>query len=316
MDLIRNKKLADLAREKAFQAGFDLFGIAPARKLEEYEPVLKNWLDSGMNGDMAFLERDPEKRLDPSLLFPGAKSVIVAGLNYYNEKKQGGDRIPVISRYAYGRDYHDVILKKLQQVLEVVRENDPLVNGRAFVDTAPIMEKAWAKEAGIGWQGRNSLVINNKLGSFFFLGILLLDIDLGYDKPFNADYCGECRLCIEACPTKAINDNRTINARKCISYQTIENKNDIPRDLSEKFEGRVFGCDICQEVCPWNKNARINTIPEFSISPELEKLTENEWFSMTRERFVEVFKGSPVFRIRYERMLRNIKEAFPENKKG
>lgn len=309
------KELTRTAREKAFHLGFDLFGIAPAAKLNEHEYYLKDWLSSGMNGNMSFLERNIEKRLDPELLFPGAKSIIVTGINYYNEQRQGHNGIPVISRYAYGNDYHDVILNKLQQVLQILREKEPSVNCKVYVDSAPILEKAWARQAGLGWQGRNSLIINSRFGSFFFLGILIVDTELEFDKPFEADHCGECRLCVDACPTGAITGRGTIDARKCISYLTVENKDSIPLEFSEKFGGRIFGCDICQEVCPWNKNARNNTNPEFRLSHSIESMTKKEWFSLTGDRFDELFKASPVARIRYERMIRNIEAAFPQQNK-
>jgi len=307
MNTGRRMELSGMIKERAKELGFDLCGIARARKLEERRPVLTGWLTDGMNGDMAFLERDKEKRLDPTILFPGSRSVIVTGINYYNEKKQRDD-VPVLSRYSYGKDYHVVILEKLNKILELVTYIEPSSTGKAFVDSAPVMEKAWAAEAGLGWQGRNSLVINSRIGSFFFIGILLLDIELEYDKTSSAD-CGECRLCISLCPTGAINDNRTIDARKCIAYHTIENKGNIPADLSKRFRGRVFGCDICQEVCPWNKNARINTTAEFSISPILENLSADNWKSMDTEQFKRLFENTPAGRIKYQRMMRNIEIA-------
>ena len=310
MNSAREKELTCLVREKAMELGFDLCGIARVRKLDEREPFLIKWVETGMHGGMAFLERDMAKRLNPSILLPGAKSVIVTGLNYFNEMKQGLNGVPVISRYAYGFDYHNIILKKLGQILENIKISHPTVNGKAFVDSSPILEKAWAVEAGLGWQGRHSLLINRKIGSFFFIGVLLIDTDLEYDEKFTGDHCAECSMCVEACPVNAINDNRTIDARKCISYHTIENKGPVPEDLSGKFEGRVFGCDKCQEVCPWNSTAKIHTVPEFSISPELEKMTREEWMSITQDDFNRIFMNSPVKRIKYSGMLRNIEIAF------
>lgn len=306
-------ELTTLIKEKTSELGFDLCGIAPVRKLVEYKSILSNWCSEGMNGEMAYLGRNIEKRIDPALLFSEAKSVVVTGLNYYAEKKQGGNGVPVISRYAYGSDYHNVIINKLGKVLDLIHHQYPLVNGKAFVDSAPLLEKAWAREAGLGWPGRHSLVINRDAGSFFFIGILLLDIGLEFDEPFLDDHCGECRQCVESCPTNAINENRTIDARRCISYLTIENRRPVPEELRGKMEGRVFGCDICQEVCPWNINARPHNIPEFNISSELENMTREEWVSLTPERFNSLFRNSPVKRIKYEGIMEKIR-LLPKNK--
>ncbi len=293
-------ELTNLIKEESSELGFDLCGIAPVRKLEEYKNILRDWCEAGMNGEMAYLGRNIEKRIDPDLLFPGAKSVIVTGINYYTERKQGGNGVPVISRYAYGSDYHDVIMNKLGRLLDFISSQNTIVNGKAFVDSAPLLEKAWAREAGLGWSGRHSVMINNKAGSFFFIGVLLVDIKLEYDKPFFDDNCGECRLCIESCPTNAINENRTIDARRCISYLTIENRGPVPEELKGKMEGRVFGCDICQDVCPWNKNAKPHNIHEFKISSELENMTREDWISLTPVRFNSLFCNSPVKRAKYD----------------
>jgi epoxyqueuosine reductase len=306
MNSSREKELTNLIKKKAYESGFDLCGIAPVRKLEEHEPVLRTWCSAGMNGGMAYLGRNIEKRIDPSLILPGVRSVIVTGLNYFTEKKQGGKGIPVISRYAYGKDYHDVIIKKLGLILEFIRSSEPLVTGKAFVDSAPLLEKAWAREAGLGWPGRHSIIINRDLGSFFFIGVLLVDISLEYDKPYPGDRCGECRFCIESCPTNAINENRTIDARKCISYLTIEDRGPLSEELAGKLEGRVYGCDICQNVCPWNKNAKAHTTAEFNLSPELENMTREEWLSLTPEQFNILFRRSSIKRAKYKGLMKNI----------
>ena len=306
MNSARGIELTKMIRGKAFELGFDLCGVAPARKLEEHESVLRDWCSSGMNGDMMYLGRGTEKRIDPSFLFPGTRSVIVTGLNYFINKKQGENRIPIISRYAYGTDYHDVIINKLDLVLNFIRSNEDHVNGKAFVDSAPILEKAWAREAGLGWPGRHSVLINREIGSFFFIGVLLVDIELEYDKPFAGDHCGECRLCIESCPTKAINDNRTIDARKCIAYLTIESKVVVPEDLAGKMEGRVFGCDKCQEVCPWNKHAKYHKTPEFELSAEIELLTAEDWKNLSGEDFKRLFKKSAIRRRTYDIFMQNV----------
>ena len=209
-----DKNLSVLIKEKAQDIGFDLCGIAASRSLSEREDILKNWCMSGMNAGMNYLARDIEKRINPEFLVPGAKSLIVTGINYYTENKQTEPGVPVLSRYAYGEGYQDVIKRKLNELLAFIKSIEPEAEGRPFSDSAPLLEKAWAAEAGIGWQGRHSIVINKKIGSFFFIGILILNIELEYDKPVTEDYCGNCRLCIEQCPTGAINENRTIDARK------------------------------------------------------------------------------------------------------
>lgn len=298
--------LSVLIKEKARQLGFDLCGIAPARILYEHEQIIRSWCTAGMNSDMNYLCRDPEKRINPGLLVPGVKSVIVTGLNYYSDRKQGGEGIPVISRYAYGVNYHDVIKFKLNKLLEFIKCNYQGSEGRTFVDSAPILEKAWACEAGLGWPGRHSVLINDRIGSFFFLGIILINKVLDYDKPFAEDKCSRCRICIELCPTGAINDNRTIDSRKCIAYLTIESKSPVPPELASQMGGRVFGCDICQEVCPWNKNASANTVPEFQIDPEIGQMTREDWQKLSREQFKRLFRKSAIGRKKYETFLNNI----------
>lgn len=314
MEKISKQELTAFIRSKSRELAFDVTGIAPAGKLSGQQEIFSGWLKNGMNGRMAFLECNISGRFDPSLLFPGSVSVIVTGLRYGDDVKQGGDGIPVLSRYAYGKDYHEVISGKLKVILHSLIERDPSIAGMVCVDSSSIHEKSWAVEAGIGWQGRNSLVINERIGSFFFLGILLLNRELEYDKPSVADRCGQCRLCMDACPTMAINDNRTIDARKCISYHTIENKGQVPPDLSKKFRGKVFGCDICQEVCPWNREPG-DVIPEFRIQDDLLTMTAKEWVSMTPEKFSEIFGKSPAGRIKYERMMRNVAIAISSAKK-
>ena len=301
-----DKTLSVLIKEKAHDLGFDLCGIAPSKILKEHEPIIKNWCSSGMNGDMNYLGQNPEKRINPGLLIPGAKSVIVTGLNYFTEKKQGGDGIPTISRYAYGANYHDVIKGKLNKILDVIKGFRLEAAGKSFVDSAPVLEKAWAREAGLGWPGRHSILINNKIGSFFFIGVIILDIDLDYDKPFSEDLCGTCRLCIDSCPTGAINENRTINVRRCIAYLTIEDKSPVPEELALKMEGRIFGCDKCQEVCPWNKNVKPHKTPEFELPEEIELMTSEEWLNLTREQFNRLFKKSAIARRKYELFMRNV----------
>jgi len=298
-----------LIKEYAREVGFDLCGIARARPLDEHRPVLRSWVDSGMNGDMEYLAQHITKRTDPGILFPEAKSLIVTGLNYFTDKTQGGNGIPAISKYAYGINYHNVIKGKLNKILGRIKDIYPGVNGKAFVDSAPILEKAWGKEAGLGWPGKNSVLINKEIGSFFFLGILIVDIELDYDKPAGEDYCGTCNSCINACPTGAINSNRTLNVTKCISYQTLEAKSQIPEDIVTKLGGRVFGCDICQDVCPWNKDSRPNTTPEFNLPDEVQNMSAEDWKNLSRKDYKRLFKDSAIGRRSYCRFMDNIEAA-------
>jgi epoxyqueuosine reductase len=300
------KALSSLIRDTAKKLGFDLCGIAPSRPLNEHEPIVRSWCSAGMGSDMTYLCRDLEKRLNPDLLLPGARSVVVTGLNYYTEPHPAGNGIPVISRYAYGINYHDVIKDKLEEILRLIRQNYPDTEGKAFVDSAPILEKAWAREAGLGWPGRHSVLINDRIGSFFFLGIILINRDLDYDMPSAEDKCGKCRLCIGACPTGAINENRTIDTRKCIAYLTIESKSPVPSGLAAEMGGRVFGCDRCQEVCPWNKNASANMVEEFQMNPEIAQMTADDWRNLTREQYKRLFRRSAIGRKKYETFMENL----------
>lgn len=301
-----DKSLSSLIKEKARDLGFDLCGIAASRSLTEREDILRNWCLNGMNAGMDYLARGIGKRINPEFLVEGAKSLIVTGINYYSDNKQSEPGVPVLSRYAYGKGYQKVIKRKLNELLTFIKSIEPKAEGRSFSDSAPLLEKAWAKEAGIGWQGRHSIVINRKIGSFFFIGILILNIELEYDKPVTVDYCGNCRLCIERCPTGAINENRTIDARKCISNLTIEDRGPIPDEIIPRLEGRVYGCDICQEVCPWNRNAIPNNVPEFEIEPELARMTSQDWLNLSKEKFKQLFKRSPIGRKKYETFMENV----------
>lgn len=297
-------KLSARIRQKAFDLGFDLAGFAEAARLDGHSEKISEWCEAGMNGSMSYLCRDTDKRSDPTILFPGAKSVIVTGLNYYTEKTIGSGA-PVISRYAYGENYHDVILRKLNDLLTYIKSLVP-AEGKAYVDSAPILEKAWARKAGLGWPGRHSVLINKNIGSFFFLGILIVDIPLGYDEPVTSDYCGNCRLCIDSCPTGAINGNRTLDVRKCIAYQTIEQKEPVEEKIYERSGGRVFGCDICQEVCPWNQRAKQHATPEFEPSVKLQEMTPEKWLKLTKEDFKGLFRHSAIGRKKYETFMKNV----------
>jgi epoxyqueuosine reductase len=262
-----------------------------------------------MNDKRSYLERDFDKRMDPGLMFPGAKSLVITGLSYFSENKQRAPGVPILSRYSYGFNYHNVIEGKLEKLLAFIRSIDPDAEGRPFVDSAPMLEKAWAKESGLGWQGKHSIMINRDFGSFFFIGILALNTDLEYDTPFKGEYCGDCRLCIDSCPTGAINDNRTVDARKCIANLTIENRGPVPEEIIPKLEGRVYGCDKCQEVCPWNKHVKPDLTPEFAINDEVAAMKLEDWQSLTREEFSRLFNNSTIGRVKYEQLMRNISAA-------
>ena len=304
-----DKSLSVLIKQKAFELGFDLCGFAPARSLDEHRAILAKWSHTGMNGEMAYLGHNIEKRIDPRILFPGAKTIIVTGLNYYTEKKQGGDGIPVISRYAYGVNYHDVIRDKLNKILDFICGIHPEAAGRSFVDSAPILEKAWGREAGLGWPGKHSVLINKKIGSFFFLGVIIINIELDYDQPVNEDYCGTCNLCIDSCPTGAINNDRTIDTRKCIAYLTLESKAPVPDDLVRNLEGKAFGCDKCQEVCPWIKSSKTHKTAEFELPAEVGLMTAEDWKTLSRKDYKRLFKRSAIGRRSYCRFMDNIEAA-------
>ncbi len=301
-----DRTLSFRIKEKARSLGFDLCGIAPSRSLEERKQVLQTWCSSGMNGEMSYLAKNINKRIDPEFLVNGAKSLIVTGLNYYTDKRQSEPDVPVISRYAYGLSYQDVITKKLHKLLAFIRKIKPGTEGRAFSDSAPLLEKAWASEAGLGWQGKHSIVINKEIGSFFFIGTLIINIELEYDAPLKDEYCGNCRLCIDLCPTQAINENRTIDARKCVANLTIESRGPIPEEIIPKLGRRVYGCDKCQEVCPWNKNASENKNPEFQLSDEIARMNRNDWINLSPEDFKRLFNGTPIARRKYHPFMKNV----------
>jgi len=281
-------------------------GIAKAEFLEEEAPRLEAWLKQGMQGEMHYMENHFDKRLDPRLLVDGAKSVISLGLNYYTEEGQSAPLAPKISKYAYGEDYHQVIKSKLKTLLEVINEKIGEVNGRAFVDSAPVLDKAWAKKAGLGWIGKNTNLINTKSGSFFFLAELIVDIELEYDIPATADHCGTCTRCIDACPTEAIVAPYIVDGSRCISYLTIELKNEIPQEFRGKMDNWMFGCDVCQDVCPWNKFSVLHQEPAFQPNENLLAMNGSDWKDITEDIFQKVFKNSAVKRTKFIGLKRNI----------
>lgn len=296
----------DLIREEAIRLGFMDCGFAQARYLEEEAPHLDEWLKRNYQGEMAWLANHFDKRLDPRLLVPGAKTVISLLFNYYPEQEQKDSNAPKLARYAYGEDYHFIIKRKLKDLLAFIREEIGEVDGRVFVDSAPVMERKWAQEAGLGWQAKNTLLLNKKKGSFFFLAQLIVDLEVDYDAPFQTDHCGTCTRCIDACPTEAIVGPNLLDASKCISYLTIELKEAIPLDFKNQMENWAFGCDICQEVCPWNRFSVPHQEPALAPHPDLLEFSSGDWHEMTEEVFKRVFKKSAVKRTKFSGLQRNL----------
>ena len=297
---------SQLVKKLAKQIGFSSCGISKARFLQEEEKNFENWLKKGYQGTMGYLEKNFDKRLDPQKLVPGAKSVISLTYNYFPQKKTLNENSFIISKYAYGKDYHFIIKDKLKALFNLLKKEIGDIEGRVFVDSAPIHERAWAKISGLGWIGKNSLLLNKKMGSYFFLAEIICDLDLEYDSSVS-DHCGTCTKCIDACPTDAITESQVLDANKCISYLTIENKNEIPKELSKSFNNYIFGCDICQDVCPWNKFAKPHNEKEFLPKEELSKFTKKDWQELTNETFNKIFKNSAVKRTKFEGLKRNIK---------
>lgn len=304
---MRNNKISNLIKFKANTLGLLECRILPTDFLSEEKEHLKNWLEKEMHGEMDYMARNLDKRLDPRLLFENAKTIIVVLQNYFPLETQKDKEAPVLSKYAYGTDYHFVLKDKLKKLLQYIQNEIQQCNGRPFVDSAPVLEKAWARRAGLGWIGKHSNLISPEHGSFFFIGELILDIELPYDIPeLVRDRCGKCTKCIDACPTKAIVADKTVDARKCISYQTIELKGDLDKNLKGKFENRVFGCDICQDVCPWNLKSEPHNELDFEPHPKLLELNKNEWEQMERPLFNELFKNSAVKRTGFNGLKRNL----------
>lgn len=297
---------AQKIKNYARKLGFMHCGIAKADFLEEEARHLETWLKEGKHGEMRYMENYFDKRTDPRLLVDDAKSVISLTYNYFTEEHQDDSTAPKISKYAFGQDYHHVIKAKLRELHEFINDEIGEVNARGFVDSAPVLDKAWAKRAGIGWIGKHSNLINKDNGSFFFLAELIVDIELDYDNEFKTDHCGTCTRCIDACPTDAIEKPYIVNGSKCISYFTIELKDDLPEDMAGKFENWMFGCDICQDVCPWNRFSKVHSESLFQPHPDLLSKTKNEWEDLSKETFNEVFRKSAVKRTKYAGLKRNI----------
>ena len=284
-------------------------GISKAGFLEQEAPRLEAWLNQNRHGQMQYMENHFDKRLDPTKLVEGSKSVISLLLNYYPQQLQRDDSYK-ISKYAYGTDYHFVIKDKLKELLHCIQEQVGDVHGRAFVDSAPVLDKAWAAKSGLGWIGKHSNLLSKQAGSFYFIAELIVDLDLDYDTPVT-DHCGSCTACIDACPTQAIVEPYKVDGSKCISYFTIELKNEIPSSVSGQFDNWMFGCDVCQDVCPWNRFSKAHKEPLFDPHPDVLSNSKKDWEEITKEVFSEIFKKSPLKRTKFEGLRRNIEFLKP-----
>ncbi|MFN3665831.1 MAG: tRNA epoxyqueuosine(34) reductase QueG [Sediminibacterium sp.] len=293
-------------KKTAYDLGFDYCGIAKAVVLDEDARRLEKWLNQHHHGSMQYMENHFDLRIDPTKLVPGAKSVITVLKNYYPSAEQSSDA-PRISKYAWGKDYHEVIRAKLHEFLDLIKKEYGDIQGRGFVDSAPVLERSWATRSGAGWIGKNGNLITKSNGSFFFIATLIVDIELPYDDPFAKDFCGTCTKCIDACPTDAILDNKTIDGSKCISYYTIELKDAlIPAEMKGKFDNWMFGCDTCQDVCPWNRFSKPHHEPAFNPIPAILNLNTKEWEAMSEENFKQLFKHSPLKRSKFKGIQRNL----------
>lgn len=295
-----------LIKQKAKELGFLHCGISKAGFMEEEAPRLERWLQDGFHGEMGYMENYFDKRLDPTLLVPGAKSVVSLLYNYFPEQQQREDSFQ-ISKYAYGKDYHFIIKDKLKKFLSYIQLEIGEVDGRIFVDSAPVLERAWAAKSGIGWIGKNANLLSKKVGSFYFISELIIDLELTPDLPIT-DHCGKCTACIDACPTQAIESERIVNGSKCISYATIELKGQIPSFFNDKMEDWMFGCDICQDVCPWNRFSKPHQDPQFQPHEAILNYSKKEWTELTQELFNEIFKKSAVKRTKFAGLIRNIEK--------
>jgi epoxyqueuosine reductase len=305
MNKIRSN--TELVREKALEEGFSYVAISKAEKLVDEQSRLQNWLFRGFNAEMAYMNDHFEKRLDPLKLVPRTVSVVSLMYNYHTDKELNPESYK-ISTYAYGRDYHKVIRKKLKKMLRELKIVIPGLEGRVFVDSAPVLERAWAVKGGLGWIGKNTLLIHPRAGSYFFLAEIMLNVELEYDKEMVSDHCGKCRRCIEACPTQAIlPDGYELDAGKCISYLTIEKKGELPEEFRDKMSDYIFGCDICQRVCPWNRFSTKHNEASFEPSEELLKMTSTDWNELSEDRYNRLFEGSAAKRAKFSGLKRNIR---------
>ena len=302
---MNNKEInTKFIKSEAQRLGFLSCGISKSGFLEAEAPRLEKWLNQNQHGQMSYMENHFDKRLNPNLLVDDAKSVVSLLLNYYPSETQIEDTYK-ISKYAYGQDYHFVIKEKLKELLHSIQENIGEVSGRAFVDSAPVLDKAWAAKSGLGWIGKNSNLITKTIGSFYFIAELIIDLELDYDQA-TTDHCGSCTACLDACPTEAIVAPYVVDGSKCISYFTIELKDNLPQEMKGKFNDWAFGCDVCQDVCPWNRFSKSHSEPVFNPNPELLSMTKKDWEEITKETFETVFKNSAVKRTKWEGLKRNI----------
>jgi epoxyqueuosine reductase len=294
-------------KKLAAEMGFDYCGIAKAEQLNEDARRLEKWLKKGFHGKMQFMENHFDLRTNPALLVPDAKSVITLMMNYYPSRQQNQES-PKISKYAYGKDYHEVIRLKLKQLLLHLQESIGEINGRGFVDSAPVLERAWAVKSGLGWIGRNGNLLTKQSGSFFFIATLIVDLPLEYDDPFAKDYCGNCNKCVESCPTQAILPDKTIDGSSCIAYYTIELKDALlPENMKDKFNNWMFGCDVCQDICPWNRFSKPTAEKEWEPIPEILNFSTREWEALSEINFKTIFKNSPLKRTKWKGIQRNLK---------
>jgi len=303
---LNKQQLTNFLKQQSLALGFSSCGISKAEYLEEDAPRLEKWLRNNMHGQMQYMENHFDKRLNPKLLVPGAKTVISLMYNYFPSQVQEKGT-PSISKYAYGKDYHFVIKEKLTELFNRIKEKAGTINGRVFVDSAPVLDKVWARKSNLGWIGKNSNLIHPKKGSFFFLAELIIDLELDYETQQMKDYCGTCTKCIDACPTDAIVADKVVDGSKCISYFTIELKEQIPTSMVDSLKGWLFGCDICQDVCPWNRFSLPHKTKSFEIKEEIRTWSNKEWIEMTEETFDQVFKDSPINRTGYKRIVENAK---------
>ncbi|HDJ32593.1 MAG TPA: tRNA epoxyqueuosine(34) reductase QueG [Bacteroidetes bacterium] len=300
------KRCSILIREEAFRLGFDDCGISAAGKLDKEKAFLDRWLKEGRHAEMSYMERNRDKRTDPQKLVPGARSVISVLVNYYPSRFQEDPSAPVISKYAYYPDYHRIIKNRLHLLLDYIEQHMGRVKSRIFVDSAPVLERAWAARSGLGWIGKNTMLISRKTGSFVFLGEIICDLELAPGKEMP-DYCGECTRCLDACPTGALLAPRVLDAGRCISYHTIENPGEIPESMRGKMQNRIFGCDICQDVCPWNRKVRPTSFPGLEPVPGLLEMTTDEWKALDETTYRSTFSGTSLERTGYRGIIRNLK---------
>jgi epoxyqueuosine reductase len=303
----QKEKISDLIKAEAKRLGFFSCGISKVENLKSEETFLSQWLEKGYQANMVYMQENFDKRLNPELLVPKAKSVISVSLNYFPGKIIYQEDTPKISKYALGRDYHKVMKKKLKHLFNFIHTLDNTLEGRYFVDSAPILDKVWAEKSGLGWKGKHGLIINKDIGSFFFIGEIVCNLELEYDQAVSS-LCGSCNLCIEACPTQAIVEAYSVDSKLCISYQTIENKQTIPTPIVDNIQNYIFGCDICQDVCPWNKKSLITELDDFGKRKDLLNLSFNDYLEMDEAEFNKLFNGTPIKRAGFPKIKQTIEQ--------